>query len=89
LRNVSWTNDFPVLSDTCNNGISLIVTFTARDECGNASATNANFILLGTTGTSNPVSQDVDIKIFPNPADETLTVDNIKRESQIVNSHSL
>jgi hypothetical protein len=83
--NINWTNDFPVLSDTCNHGISLTVTFTAQDECGNSSATNANFTLLGTTATSDPKYPDFDFKIYPNPADDILKVDFEKNESTNIN----
>jgi len=83
-ENVIWTNDFPVLSDTCGTTVSLTITFTTFDECGNNSATNATFTILGTSATSTTSFPDFDFKIFPNPVGEMLKIDFDKSESLLV-----
>lgn len=70
--NVTWTNDFPGLPDTCDVLDSLTVTFTATDECGNSSATDATFTLIGTTGTSTPSLPYLNFEIYPNPSTGTI-----------------
>jgi hypothetical protein len=71
---VSWTNNFPVLPDTCSHTTSWPVTFTAMDECGNTSTTSAALTLLGTSGTSGPAPADLAFTISPNPVHQTLLV---------------
>jgi len=82
--NVNWANDFPVLSDTCSTIVSLPITFTAFDECGNSSITNATFTILGTLATPTPDFPDFNFKIYPNPVNEMLTIDFDKSESLLV-----
>lgn len=72
---VSWTNDFPVLADTCNESRGFFVTFTARDECGNSESTSANLTLLSITAVSPPGFSEFDFKISPNPVVDILKVD--------------
>ncbi|MFD2890444.1 gliding motility-associated C-terminal domain-containing protein, partial [Flavobacterium chuncheonense] len=47
--NVTWSNDFTVLSDDCGLTGSATVTFTATDDCGNTSSTTATFTIQDTT----------------------------------------
>src|SRR5690606_26465597 len=46
---VTWSNDYSVLSDLCGATGSATVTFTATDECGNTSSTSATFTIEDTT----------------------------------------
>ncbi len=71
---VSWTNNFPVLPDTCTGTSSWPVTFTASDDCGNSNTTTAIITLLGTSGTSGPTPADLAFTISPNPVHQTLYV---------------
>ncbi|CCG53278.1 Protein of unknown function precursor; putative adhesin [Flavobacterium indicum GPTSA100-9 = DSM 17447] len=47
--NVTWTNNFTSLSDTCGATGSATVTFTATDNCGNSTSTTATFTIQDTT----------------------------------------
>ncbi|CCG53277.1 Protein of unknown function, putative adhesine [Flavobacterium indicum GPTSA100-9 = DSM 17447] len=47
--NVTWTNNFTSLSDTCGATGSATVTFTATDNCGNSSSSTATFTIQDTT----------------------------------------
>jgi|SRR5687768_14742619 len=78
--NVVWTNDYQALPDTCTTTINKTVQFTATDECGNSILTSASITILGTSGTNPSGVEDLNIKIFPNPANEILTIeiDNYK-----------
>ncbi|HUR30179.1 MAG TPA: T9SS type A sorting domain-containing protein [Saprospiraceae bacterium] len=71
---VTWTHNFPTLTDTCNITISIPVTFTARDECGNSNATNATVTFLATTGISNPEMSGLSFELSPNPVTDILQV---------------
>ncbi len=85
---VTWTNNFPLLLDTCNGIItSWTVEFTANDDCGNTNATSAtitfNDVLSGTSGS---LPQGPGFSISPNPmsdvfkvefADDEFTIDRI------------
>jgi hypothetical protein len=46
---VSWTNDFSLLTDDCGSTGSAVVTFTATDACGNSITTTGVFTILDTT----------------------------------------
>uniref|UniRef100_UPI00404B6B30 HYR-like domain-containing protein n=3 Tax=Gelidibacter sp. TaxID=2018083 RepID=UPI00404B6B30 len=46
---ITWTNNFEVLSDDCGATGSATVTFTVTDACGNASETTATFTIEDTT----------------------------------------
>jgi hypothetical protein len=72
---VTWTNDFQVLHDSCGPTGNHIITFTAFDECGNSSAVHATLTILDSVTTSFPSLHHVDIKLFPNPANEIISVD--------------
>ncbi len=75
---IAWTNDFPVEFDTCHASSSVTVNFTATDECGNSSITNATVTLMGTSGTSDNHPSSFDFKVSPNPVQDRLkiTIDN-------------
>ena len=47
---VTWTHDFTALEAGCGATGSASVTFTATDDCGNASATTAVFAIIDTVG---------------------------------------
>ena len=92
--NVTWTNNFTSVSDTCGATGSATVTFTATDNCGNSSSTTATFTIIDNTNpvfTSElPQNISVSCDAIPNPAemtgsdncsDVTITVlDTIDRE---------
>jgi len=46
---VRWENDFDALSDDCGATGTVVVTFTAIDECDNTSTTSARFTIEDTT----------------------------------------
>ncbi|NNF33836.1 MAG: hypothetical protein HKN68_06990, partial [Saprospiraceae bacterium] len=60
---VTWTNDFEVLSDDCGATGSATVIFTATDDCGNSVTTTATFII-----------EDTSAPVVITPFDEELTV---------------
>jgi hypothetical protein len=47
---VTWTNDFELLSGGCAS--TAAVTFTATDDCGNATSTTASFTVVDTSAPS-------------------------------------
>ena len=53
---VSWDHDYVAgsLSDGCGATGEVLVTFTATDECGNASQTAATFVIEDTTAPDAP-----------------------------------
>lgn len=77
---IVWTNDFPVVVDTCHASTNVSVNFTAMDECGNSSITNAIVTLMGTSGTSATDPSGFDFKVTPNPVHHTLKVAFDKNE---------
>ncbi|MEP6796236.1 MAG: T9SS type A sorting domain-containing protein [Saprospiraceae bacterium] len=82
--NIHWTHNFPSISDTCAAAGSRVITFTASDECGNTKAVTATLIILGASATSTPQSLSADIKLYPNPVHDILTVALGNSESQLV-----
>ncbi len=78
---VTWTNNFPVLTDTCGSSLNIPVTFTAHDQCGNISMTNAMLKIVATSATSFPDFSDLEIKMYPNPVSDMLHIDLDKTES--------
>ena len=53
LRGVTWSHDFDGLSDLCGATGAATVTFTATDDCGNASSTSATFTIESLAPTPN------------------------------------
>ena len=47
--NVTWSNDFNILTDDCGATGEATVTFTATDDCGNSTSTTATFTIEDTT----------------------------------------
>ncbi|MCF6130193.1 gliding motility-associated C-terminal domain-containing protein [Flavobacterium sp. AS60] len=47
--NVTWTNNFEELNDSCGSTGSATVTFTATDDCGNTATSTATFTIQDTT----------------------------------------
>ncbi len=81
---VTWSNNFPVLTDTCGSSLNIPVTFTAHDQCGNISMTNAMLNIVATSATSSPDFSDFDVKVYPNPTSEMLHIDLNKNETSDV-----
>ncbi|WP_428225280.1 gliding motility-associated C-terminal domain-containing protein [Flavobacterium sp.] len=50
--NVTWSNNYTVLSEDCGTSGSATVTFTATDDCGNQSTTSATFTIEDKTAPS-------------------------------------
>ncbi|MBK8966930.1 MAG: HYR domain-containing protein [Lewinellaceae bacterium] len=55
---VTWTNDFVALSNDCGATGTVTVTFTATDECDNASVTTATFTIEDTTAPTMEVEAE-------------------------------
>jgi hypothetical protein len=72
--NISWTNDFPVVVDTCHASTNVSVNFTATDECGNNTITTAIVTLMGTLGITDTDPRSFDLTVYPNPAHHTLRI---------------
>jgi len=81
---ITWTNDFPIVVDTCHASTSITVNFTAVDECGNIVTTSAVVTLMGTLGTSAPALSGFEFTVSPNPAHDQLKVVMDKAESLFV-----
>lgn len=77
---VLWTNDFPEMVDTCHGITSVAVNFTATDECGNSSITNAIVTLMGALGASVIAPSDLGFKVSPNPAHDQIKITIDKAE---------
>ncbi|MBP8085965.1 MAG: T9SS type A sorting domain-containing protein [Saprospiraceae bacterium] len=74
---VTWSNNFPLLPDTCNGTItSWTVEFTANDDCGNTNATSATITFNDAlSGTSGSLSLEPGFTISPNPVSDILKVE--------------
>jgi len=60
---VTWSNDFTVLSDLCGATGSATVVFTATDDCGNSSTTVATFTIEDTTApVIDPPASDLTVE---------------------------
>ncbi|EIA08832.1 von Willebrand factor, type A [Flavobacterium frigoris PS1] len=68
-KTLYWTNDFNALSNDCST--SVTVTFSVKDNCGNASTTTATFSI---NDTIKPVLGEV-------PADMTVECDAVPTAS--------
>lgn len=82
---IVWTNDFPVVLDTCLASTNVSVNFTAMDECGNSSSTSATVTLMGSLGTADSELSEFGFSVSPNPAHHTIkvTFDN----NEIMSTH--
>ena len=72
--NVTWTNDFTLISDSCGPVGSHNVIFIATDECGNAVTTNAILTIVDTVITSIKRPDELHFTIYPNPVSDVLTI---------------
>jgi len=72
--NVTWTDDFPALSDTCGPVGLHTVRFTATDECGNATITEALLIIEDSLPTAVPELHVFNFRMYPNPASDVLHI---------------
>ncbi|WP_372754518.1 immunoglobulin-like domain-containing protein [Mariniflexile sp.] len=52
--NITWSNNFTELTNNCGLTGSALVTFTARDACGNTSSTTATFTIVDETAPTAP-----------------------------------
>ncbi|HEY3387199.1 MAG TPA: T9SS type A sorting domain-containing protein [Saprospiraceae bacterium] len=71
---VSWTHDFPELTDTCVSEGIYDITFTAIDECGNTNSTHALLTITDSLATSISGPSDFGFTIYPNPASDYITI---------------
>lgn len=71
---VTWTHDFPALADTCGPVGSHMITFTAADECGNATSTRAILTIMDTVVTSVYDQHEFNFTIYPNPSRDFIHV---------------
>ncbi|MEL6866122.1 MAG: SdrD B-like domain-containing protein, partial [Bacteroidota bacterium] len=73
VSGITWSHDYTTLSDDCGATGQAIVTFTATDECGNAAAVTAQFII-----------QDTRAPAFSNvPADLTVNCDEVPNAANV------
>lgn len=72
--NIFWSNDFPVVVDTCHASTTVSVNFTAMDECGNSDSTAAIVTLMGTSGTAVSQLNEFALRVSPNPAHHALKI---------------
>ena len=79
--NVTWSNDFSGIQDTCSVETSKQIIFSVSDECGNSSTTQARFTIRGPLGINTSNIQQLNFKIFPNPVSDILTIQFDKSES--------
>ena len=67
---VTWSNDFTMLSDDCGETGSALVTFTATDDCGNSVDTQATFTIEDTTDpTIDAEAEDMTVECGAGQAD--------------------
>ncbi len=69
---VTWTNDFTgALNASCGGTGATSVVFTATDDCGNTSTTEASFIIVDTTIPVNSCPDDITLECG-NPLNEEI-----------------
>ncbi len=72
--NITWTDNFPALTDTCGPVGNHTVQFTATDECGNSAITEALLLIVDSLITSVHEPHTFNFSIYPNPASDVLHV---------------
>ncbi|MFV0269605.1 MAG: gliding motility-associated C-terminal domain-containing protein, partial [Draconibacterium sp.] len=58
---INWTNDFEGLTPGCCNTGSVLVTFTAYDECQNSVSTSATFTIVDSEAPAFTAPEDITI----------------------------
>ena len=73
--NVSWSNDYAALSTQCGATGSVLVTFTATDDCGNSATTSATFTIQDTTAPtfSSTLPSNITVECDEVPIAETIS----------------
>ncbi len=72
--NVTWSDDFSALSDSCGETGSATVTFTATDGCGNKSTTTATFTIQDTTAPSVPTDSGSNVQCLKEATQPTAPI---------------
>jgi hypothetical protein len=71
---ITWTHNFPALSDTCGPVGSHTIRFTATDECGHTIFSEATLTIVDSLMTSVLDPGELNLKIYPNPASDVIHV---------------
>jgi hypothetical protein len=71
---VNWTHSALTPPDSCIATTTLIITFTAWDECLNSSEANATITFVDTTVTAADDVAQPSILVYPNPASDFLYI---------------
>lgn len=78
--NITWSHNFPALSDTCGPLGTYTIRFTATDDCGNAAFSQTALTIVDSLMTSIFNPEDLNLKIYPNPASDDIRVSLDKSE---------